>query len=256
MTAAKSFQCSNIDASASIAPTVWAIIPARGGSKRLPRKNIMSFAGGDSLTARTVKSAVESGCFSRVLVSTDSAEIAEEGRRAGALVPFIRPACLADDQASSVDVLLHAVDELHQNFPDDRPVAICLLQVTSPMLTAQHVREAVTLFISNGFNSLSSMTSVEQYPEWMFRVESSTGLATPESADGITCPARAIPQRYIENGAIYLVKSEWLAVSSSLYDFSRHGCYVMQAEDSIDIDTLTDWEYASFIAARRHAGEA
>ncbi len=229
---------------------VWAIIPARGGSKRLPRKNVMPFAGGESLTERTVRTAIASGCFARVVVSTDDPEIADAGRRAGAMVPFLRPAHLADDRASSVDVLIHAVEELHR-LEGSGPAAICLLQVTSPLLLPGHVRDAVSLFTAGGFNSLSTMTAVEQYPEWMFRVDAGSGLAIPESAAGITMPTAAIPKRCIENGALYLVKAEWLSQHGSLYDFANHGCFEMSREESVDIDTRSDWDYAEMLVTRQ-----
>lgn len=246
MTAARSSLCSNIDL------LIWAVVPARGGSKRLPRKNAMPFADGGSLTARTINTAIESGCFSQILLSTDDPQIAADGRSAGALVPFVRPAELSGDQASSLDVLLHAVAELKKLFPEEKPVAVALLQVTSPLLHARHVAAAVEIFAAGGFNSLSSMVAVEQYPEWMFRVAQNC-LATPESQEGIVCPTNRIPARYIENGAIYLVRYEWLVENRSLYDFSRHGCYAMSAEDSVDIDTRSDWEYAEFLLRRRQA---
>lgn len=247
MAVVNSFHCSNTENSK---PIIWAIIPARGGSKRLPRKNIMPFAGGLSLTARKVSVALAAEVFSKVLVSTDDPNIAEDGRSAGAIVPFIRPANLADDTASSVDVLCHAVREMRQLNPGECPLAFCLLQVTSPMLSARHVGEAVKLFLAGGFNSLSSMTKVKQYPEWMFRVADS-GTAIPDDAKGIVTASAGIPGRFIENGAIYLVKADWLERNQSLYDFSNHGCYVMSCEDSIDIDTRADWDYAEFMLGYR-----
>lgn len=210
----------------------------------------MPFAGGDSLTVRTIRTAIESGCFSRVLLSTDDPQIAVEGRAAGALVPFIRPDDLSGDQASSVDVLLHAVEELKKLFPEDKPTAVALLQVTSPLLSARHIAAAVETFAAGGFNSLSSMVAVDQYPEWMFRVAENC-LATPENQEGIVCPTGRIPVRYIENGAIYLVRHDWLNEHHNIYDFARHGCYAMSAEDSVDIDTRADWEYAEFLLRRR-----
>ncbi len=211
----------------------------------------MPFAGGSSLTARTVGAALAAKIFSKVMVSTDDPQIAEDSRKAGALVPFLRPACLADDQASSVDVLRHALTELRRLHPDEHPLAVCLLQVTSPMLEARHICEAVELFFAGGFNSLSSMVKVDQYPEWMFRAPEAGGAAVPEDSLGITCSSAAIPLRFIENGAIYLVKTDWLDQNGSLYDFSHHGCYPMSCEESVDIDTRADWDYAEFLTRRR-----
>ncbi len=212
----------------------------------------MPFADGDSLTVRTIRKAVESNCFSRVLLSTDDSQIAADGKAAGALVPFIRPADLSGDQASSLDVLLHAITELKKLFKEENPGVVALLQVTSPLLSVRHIAAAVETFFAGGFNSLSSMVAVEQYPEWMFRVNENHH-ATPESNAGIICPTDQIPVRYIENGAIYLVRYEWLAEHRSLYDFARHGCYAMSAEESVDIDTRSDWEYAEFLLRRRQA---
>ena len=131
----------------------------------------MPFAGKDSLTARTVRTALASRKFSQVIVSTDDREIAEEARRAGARLPFLRPASLADDQASSLDVIKHAVQQFRLLEPAGPPLAICLMQVTSPLLKPEQVSAAVDLFLAGGFNSLSSMVAVQQYPEWMFRID-------------------------------------------------------------------------------------
>ncbi|MBU1108291.1 MAG: acylneuraminate cytidylyltransferase family protein [Candidatus Riflebacteria bacterium] len=229
------------------AASLWAIIPARGGSKRLKRKNLLTLAG-QSLIARAVKTALASGCFSRVLVSTDDVEIADEARRAGAEVPFMRPTELAGDAASSVDVLLHAVETLAKSSP--APEIVALIQTTSPLLKPTHVREAVELFNRSGFVSLSSMKMVSQQPEWMFRVDQNTGLASPESPAGIVAASALLPRRFIENGAIYLVQRSWLLEERSLYNFTHHGCYTMSEADSIDIDTGEDFVRAEFEISR------
>ncbi|PKL50948.1 MAG: acylneuraminate cytidylyltransferase [Candidatus Riflebacteria bacterium HGW-Riflebacteria-2] len=226
----------------------WAIIPARGGSKRLRRKNLLPFDG-RPLVGRAVATALASGCFARVLVSTDDEEIAGAAIQAGGEVPFMRPAVLSGDTASSVDVLLHAVTALGGK--DSAPATIALIQATSPLLTCEHVRAALKLFSDSGFVSLSSMKEVNQYPEWMFRVEEKSGRAMPESPGGIVAAASSLPRRYIENGAIYLVQTAWLLAEKSLYNFSRHGCYVMSGADSIDIDTEEDFAQAQFELARR-----
>ena len=215
----------------------------------------MPFAGKDSLTARTVRTALASRKFSQVIVSTDDREIAEEARRAGARLPFLRPASLADDQASSLDVIKHAVQQFRLLEPAGPPLAICLMQVTSPLLKPEQVSAAVDLFLAGGFNSLSSMVAVQQYPEWMFRIDPVTGMAVPDQPEGITRPSGAIPARFIENGALYLVRAEWFDRQGSLYDFSRHGMYLMSREDSVDIDTQTDWAYAEMLVRRQESSD-
>jgi CMP-N-acetylneuraminic acid synthetase len=228
-------------------PDCWAIIPARGGSKRLRRKNLLPFDG-RPLVAGAVKTAMASGCFARVIVSTDDDEIAAAAALAGGEVPFMRPAELAGDTASSVDVMLHAVSVLGAK--DAIPGAVALIQATSPFLSCAHIRAALHIFTSGGFVSLSSMKAVNQYPEWMFRVDAN-GHAMPESPGGIVAVANSLPQRFIENGAIYLVQTAWLLAEKSLYNFSQHGCYVMSGSDSIDIDTGEDFALAEFELARR-----
>jgi len=191
---------------------------------------------------------MDSRCFARVIVSTDDDEIASAARIAGGEVPFMRPADLSGDNAASVDVLLHAVAILTER--EAMPGAVALIQATSPFLTSEHIRAALQLFRSGGFVSLSSMKTVNQYPEWMFRVDAN-GRAMPESRGGIVAAAKSLPQRFIENGAIYLVQTAWLMAEKSLYNFSQHGCYVMSGPDSIDIDTEEDFSLAEFELKRR-----
>lgn len=229
---------------------VWAVIPARGGSKRLPRKNVMPLAG-SSLVRRTVTTAIASQCFARVVVSTDDAEIAEEALRAGAEVPFLRPACLADDSASSLDVLLHAVDFMqHETSADSSAAAVCLLQPTSPFLRVIHVQEALNRFFSLGLTSLSTMKEVTELPEWMFSADHGKGIAVPESAAGIILPRSAIRKRFIENGALFITQIDYLQAHKSMYDFSGHGYLQMSDTDSVDIDTIDDWNYAEYLLAK------
>ena len=228
--------------------SVWAVIPARGGSKRLRRKNLL-LLDGQPLIARAVSTAITSHCFARVIVSTDDDEIADAACKAGAEVPFMRPAELAGDTASSVDVLVHAIDTLGND--GSLPDTVALIQATSPLLNCNQICSALALFASAGFVSLSSMKAVNQYPEWMFRVDEDSGRAMPESPGGIVAAAASLPKRYLENGAIYLVNTEWLLTEKSLYNFAQHGCYVMSAADSIDIDTEEDFALAQFELERR-----
>jgi CMP-N-acetylneuraminic acid synthetase len=227
---------------------VWAIIPARGGSKRVRRKNIRPLAG-KSLVQRSVGIAAAADCFSRIVVSTDDAEIVAEAQACGAEVPFVRPAHLADDEASSLDVLLHAVTEMAAaagRLPD----IVCLLQPTSPFLRPEQVVEGIDLFLQGDFNSLSSMKPVSEPPEWMFCLDS-CGRASPLDPHKISHSRSALGKKYIENGAIYLVKAAYLMEKRAMYDFSRHGCLLMSAEDSLDIDTPEEWQYAEFLLQKK-----
>ncbi len=228
---------------------ILAVIPARGGSKRLPGKNLKPL-GGKSLIRRSAETATECGCFEAVALSTDCPAIAEEGRMAGLLVPFIRPAELATDSASSIDVLLHATKWFERDglFFD----TICLLQVTSPFVNPDHILNAVETFEKGDLTTLSSMVEVSQYPEWMFTRRSNEGfIMKPDFPEKLVCSSDKIPKRFIENGAIYLVKKDYFLKTGSLYDLENHGAVVMSESDSVDIDTQSDWDLAEFFLARK-----
>lgn len=225
---------------------LYAVIPVRAGSKRLPRKNIIDFCG-KSLTARCIETARAANIFNEIFVSTDDPELAEEAKKYGAKVPFMRPAELAGDTATSSDVLLHALDTIVNKQGWPAPYAVCLLQVTSPFLSVKHLIEAKNLFETQNFNSLSSMRKVDQYFEWQYELANETDKASPIDRVGITKPSTLIPKRYIENGAIYFTKYDYLKKHKSMYDFDNHGAYVMSAEESLDIDTQQDFELAKAI---------
>ncbi len=226
-----------------------AVITARGGSKRLPGKNIMPLLG-QSLIFRCVKCLLDAGCFDRVIVSTDDNEIAAEAEKAGAEIPFIRPAILASDSASSVDVLIHAVESLVSADEEIKQMIVGLFQPTSPLLRPEHIKAALETFEERNFNSLSSMRQVKQYPEWTFRKTDEDDRVTPIFPDKFMLPGQQLPASYIENGAIYLVKGDWLISNKNLYDLKNHGMFLMSEHDSIDIDTREDWQMAEFFLSR------
>ena len=130
-----------------------AIIPARGGSKRLPNKNLR-IIGGKPMIAWTIEAALFSKCFKRVVVSTDNDLIADAARFSGAEVPFMRPKELASDTATAMDVALHAIDQL--GCPD----FFAFLQPTSPLRTSVHINDAVSKFVAAGTDALISVRRV------------------------------------------------------------------------------------------------
>ncbi len=229
------------------------VILARGGSRRLPGKNLREFSG-RPLIAWVIEAALQSEVFDRVLVSTDCPSIAREARAWGAWTPFLRPAELASDQATSLDALVHAVRWVVEQQPASTPLQLVgLMQPTSPFLTATHVREAVELFEQRSFVSLSSMCPVHERPEWMFR-RNESGQAVPVDPQGVTLPSHELPPLYRENGALYLLHPELILKHHRLYDFESHGAYVMSVVDSIDIDDASDWEIATAVMSARRKG--
>ncbi|MFZ2961085.1 MAG: acylneuraminate cytidylyltransferase family protein [Candidatus Ozemobacteraceae bacterium] len=233
-----------------------AVIPARGGSKRLPGKNIRPLHGRPLITW-VIEAALASGCFTRVLVTTDDEGIARTAREAGAWVPFQRPAELSSDIASSVDVLVHAVKTVQQ-MPAEVggffPALTALLQPTSPFTRPEHVREAIQTFEGAQFVTLSSMCPVRERPEWMFHVEPA-GAASPLDPVRLTDPASSFPPLYRENGAIYLVQTAYLLREERLYQVEKHGAYLMSIRDSVDIDTADDWAVAETLNVFKNTGD-
>ena len=200
----------------------------------MPRKNVL-LAGGKPLIAWTISSARESSAIDRVVLSTDDDEIMRVAKDWGCEVPFRRPTELAIDTATSMDVVLHALDQLPgYDF-------VVLLQPTSPLRTSADIDAAFKLIMSSGAPSCVSVCEVEQSPYWMYRLKENGQLTKliPESI-GVT-RRQDLPFVYTLNGAIYIAKIDWLRKTKS---FVGDGCiaYQMPRERSIDIDDAEDFE--------------
>ena len=133
-----------------------AVIPARGGSKRIPRKNIKPFCG-KPMIAWSIEAALQSGCFDEVIVSTDDAEIADVARQWGAGVPFMRPAALADDHAGTIPVIRHAIEWFQQG--GKRPSQVCCIYATAPFVQVDDLRRGLDLLLANDCSYAFSVTS-------------------------------------------------------------------------------------------------
>ena len=207
---------------------VLALIPARGGSKGIPRKNIR-LVQGRPLLAFTAEAALASRYVDRVVVSTDDEEIAQAARAAGCDVPFMRPAELASDTAGSVDVAEHALAQLPGYD------VLVLLQPTSPMRTAADIDGACELFAA-GAQSCVSVCAVDEHPYWMYRIGPRARLE-PLMPDACGVSRRQdLPPVYSLNGAIYIVDAQRLLQSRAFVDDDTVA-YVMPAARSLDIDT-------------------
>lgn len=227
---------------------VLALITARGGSKGLPRKNVL-LAGGKPLVAWTVDAAISAECVERVVLSSDDHEIMDAARSAGCDVPFCRPAHLASDVATSIDVVLHALDQL----PGYQYVL--LLQPTSPLRTAADIDAAFELMIESGAPSCVSVCDVDQSPYWMYRVVEGNKLQRllPD-VDRVT-RRQDLPPTYALNGAIYIAQIDWLRANKSFLGVETVA-YLMPKERSLDIDTAQDFElFRSRIEGERYSLE-
>jgi CMP-N-acetylneuraminic acid synthetase len=227
-------------------PKVLALIPARGGSRRLPGKNLLKLCG-EPITVWSIKAAQQSKYVDRIVVSTDSDEIAEVARAAGADVPFMRPNYLASDTASSLDVVKHALNELNQK--GQCYEFIVLLQPTSPLRTSKHIDESFELLQSKDADAIVGVTELDHPIELTNRLPddlSMKGFFTTDSH----LRSQDFPKRYRVNGAIYLVRVENLIKENTIFLSDRIYAYKMDREVSVDIDTPYDLELADALFDR------
>ncbi|MFN3816859.1 cytidylyltransferase domain-containing protein [Brevundimonas sp.] len=208
---------------------VLGLIPARGGSKRLPGKNLADLHG-RSLLQRAIDAGLEARGIDRLIVSTDDPAIAEAARAGGAEVPFLRPAELATDEASSLDVVRHAMAWADEDEPNAFSHLV-LLQPTSPLRTAADIDQTLTLCRNRGG---STAVSVAPAPKADLLMICRNGVLTRACAYG---------QPLVLNGAVYVLTWDHL-MSGGGFIAPDTACHVMDERRSVDIDTLGDLERA------------
>jgi len=216
----------------------FALIPARGGSKGIPRKNIKMIAG-KPLIVWTIEAALRSSLLSAVVVSTDDLEIAEVARQAGAQVPFMRPAELAQDQTPGLDPVLHALDQLPQYD------SVLLLQPTSPLRTTEDIDGCLNLVSQKKAPSVVSLTEAGIHPYWTYRQNADQTMTRFVDAAPIA-RRQDLPSVFALNGAMYFADANWLRGSGSLVG-AETLAYVMPKERSVDLDTPLDWRFAELL---------
>lgn len=212
------------------------VIPARGGSKGLKNKNLLML-GGKPLIAWTIEAALHSTYVDKVIVSSDSSEIRELANKFGAETPFSRPNYLSDDEALSIDVILHAI----QNLPFFEYV--CMLQPTSPLRTNENIDDAFSLILTENANSCVSVTKSEQSPFWTFSISENGKLQSLFDIDKLPARRQELPDTYYLNGAIYIAKTSWLLKSKNFLT-NETIPFIMSNDISVDIDTKSDFETA------------
>lgn len=220
-----------------------AIIPARGGSKGVPRKNIRNL-NGRPLIAYTIEAALKSGIFEYVLVSTDSEEIKEIAIQYGADVPFLRPEELSGDEISSDDVVLHALQFLENN--GNRIDMVCKLQATSPLRNEHHIADAYRLYQERKADYVVSVCECEHSPLWAGVIGEDLRL-DDFMDEGNKRSCRQYLQKYYRlNGAIYIGKAEKYKINKNFLG-KNSIAYIMRQEDSIDIDSEVDFKIAEML---------
>lgn len=222
-------------------PTVLGLIPARGGSKGIPNKNLRVLAG-KPLLAYTSECARACGVLNRVILSTDSEEIAAAGRALGLEVPFMRPQELALDSTPMVPVIQHAIATLARE--GWTPEVVVLLQPTAPLRRPEHICKAVELYCEGGCDSVVGVTEIPGHfhPMWSLKVEG--GLLREVISEGLKITRRQeLPLTYTRDGSVYLFRTDLVMSKGTIYG-ERCKPLIINPEDSINLDSMEDWEVA------------
>jgi CMP-N,N'-diacetyllegionaminic acid synthase len=221
---------------------VLAIIPARGGSKRLPRKNILDL-GGKPLIWWTINAAKKSKYIDRVIVSTEDSEIGEVSKSLGAEVPFFRPRKLAQDSTTTLEVVVHLIQELYKK--SEYYDYVVILQPTSPFRTESHIDMAFNqLMESSVANAVVSVCPVDHHPLWSNTLPKNKSMSFFLSKNIDNIRSQDLPDYYRLNGAIYISKVNTLCTEKTFFPKDTCYAFIMPQKDSIDIDTKEDFNLA------------
>jgi len=221
---------------------VLAIIPARGGSKGVPRKNIRPLAG-KPLIAHTINAALQSRNIHRVIVSTDDQEIADVAKSFGAEVPFLRPAEFATDTATSLSVIQHAITWLQQK-EDYRPQAVAILAPTSPLRTVAQIEATVDLLWTTERDSALTICSVQDHPYFIYQQCEDGRLAELISLESKPLRRQDLPTYYTHSQAVVVSTSEYLrncSANQAIFNFQSMAGYRIDRDSALDIDTPDDF---------------
>lgn len=225
-----------------------AIIPARGGSKGLPGKNIRPMYG-KPLIVHTIEAALAARGVDRVVLSTDDEDIAAVCRDYDIEVPFLRPAELARDDSSAVDVYRYTLERLNRegnrNYSD-----FVVLQPTSPLRTGHDIDAALEIYTTKQADSVISVCEATHPPIWAKRVADNGVLREYFPDTGSMKNRQELPTAYMPNGAIFVLKLALL--EQGTYYSDRTYPYMMPPERSIDIDAMIDFEFAEFLMKKNH----
>lgn len=227
---------------------ILAVIPARGGSKGVIKKNIR-ILGDKPLIAHTIAACQAATKLTRYVVSTDDTEIAAVAASAGAPVPFLRPEQLATDSAKAIPVMLHALETMEQ-LDGVRYDAVMMLQPTTPFRRSSDIDEAIEILERTGSDSVISVVDVEGHHPARMKFLDGDRLIDPDFCEKYeNQPRQELQPMYIRNGAIYLTRRDILLGGS----FKGKDCraLVMDADLSINIDTLRDFDYAAYLWSKQ-----
>ncbi len=227
---------------------ILGIIPARGGSKGIPKKNI-KLLGGKPLLEYTAKAAQASKLLSRVILSSDDNEIIKVAKNIGLEVPFIRPENLSQDDTPTLSVIKHALEFFEAK--NEKFDAICLLQVTSPFREEDLIDRSIQKFENENLDSLISVREVptDFNPHWIFETDSKDHLKIATGDEKIISRRQELPKAFHRDGAIYITRTDVILEQNSLYGKSIG--YIESKNDRyVNIDTPDDWRVAEEITKK------
>ena len=227
-----------------IKPSVLAIIPARGGSKGIPRKNLISL-NGKPLLAYTIEAAIKSKMINQIRLSSEDKEIIKFGESMGLCSNYIRPSELATDESETIESVIHILNwlELHENYI---PEIIVLLQPTSPLRTADDIDQAINFYLSNSLESLTTVHKMKEHPydcirrleeEWVYLAEKTKQSNRRQDYE---------PSFFYINGAIYIASLDFIINNKRFINKSTF-MYEIEPEKGIEIDEITDLYWAEFL---------
>lgn len=228
------------------------IIPARGGSRGVPKKNTR-LLGGKPLVAWTIEKAKKAKSLNRLVLSTDSEEIAEIAEKYGAEVPFLRPAELARDDSPTIDVIRHCLEHLKkaENYSPD---AVVILQPTTPFRKSEDIDKAIALYFQNNMSTIVSVSKVPGHynPEWQLVIDDVTGVLTTLKGENLLklkTRRQLLRDTYYRNGEIYVFNPNNVVRKNSIYG-DTVTALITETKVNINIDTDIDFECAEFLLER------
>lgn len=225
---------------------ILAVIPARGGSKRLANKNILPLCG-KSLIAWSIDEAKKSKYIDNVLVSSDSQEIIDIATSHGANTPFVRPGELALDETKSIDVVIHALEF----YEDEKYDYVIVLQPTSPLRDVEDIDKAIEHLFEKKATSVIGVCEVEHSPLWSNTLDDSLSMDNFLDDKYNNSRSQDLPPYYRINGAFYMSKVNSILKQKTFFVKENIYAYVMSQEHSVDIDTKLDFIIAKAILEER-----
>jgi len=221
--------------------SVLAIIPARGGSKGVPRKNIRE-VGGEPLIVWTIREAKKSKYIDRLILSSEDEEIIKVATAWDCEAPFMRPIELAQDDTPGIEPVLHAIETLPEKYD-----YVVLLQPTSPLRKTEDIDRCIEKCIDLNWSACVTVTEAQKSPYWMYQLDDCDDRMIPVMKMEKRLDRRQeLPKVYIVNGAVYVAHVEWLLNRKDFITDETH-CLIMPRERSVDIDNDIDLKFAEFL---------